>query len=37
LNSSMCLQNTSVISAATGHIEVHEAGAVEATGHKITW
>jgi threonine aldolase len=25
----------SVISAATGHIYVHEAGAVEATGHKI--
>lgn len=25
----------SVISASTGHIEIHEAGAIEATGHKI--
>lgn len=25
----------SVISASTGHINVHEAGAIEATGHKI--
>ena len=25
----------SVISASTGHINVHEAGSIEATGHKI--
>lgn len=32
---SMLKTYESVISASTGHINVHEAGAVEATGHKI--
>ncbi len=32
---SMLKPYESVISAATGHIFVHEAGAIEATGHKI--
>ena len=32
---SMLKPYESVISAATGHIHVHEAGAIEATGHKI--
>jgi threonine aldolase len=33
---SMLRPYESVIAAATGHIQVHEAGALEATGHKIT-
>lgn len=33
--SSFLRPHEAVISAATGHIHVHEAGAVEATGHKI--
>lgn len=33
--SSMLRPYESVISASTGHINVHEAGAIEATGHKI--
>lgn len=32
---SMLRPHESVIAAASGHIHVHEAGAVEATGHKI--
>ena len=32
---SMLRPHESVIAAASGHINVHEAGAVEATGHKI--
>ena len=33
--SSFLRPHQAVISAATGHINVHEAGAVEATGHKV--
>lgn len=33
--SSMLRPHESVIAAETGHIAVHEAGAIEATGHKI--
>ncbi len=33
--SSMLKPYESVISASTGHINVHEAGAIESTGHKI--
>ncbi|MFP4457446.1 MAG: threonine aldolase family protein [Clostridia bacterium] len=33
--SSFLRPHESVISAATGHINVHEAGAIEATGHKV--
>ena len=33
--SSLLLDHEGVIAAATGHINVHEAGAVEYTGHKI--
>lgn len=31
----MCRPTGAIISADTGHIDVHEAGAVQATGHKI--
>lgn len=34
--SSVLKSYQSVIAATTAHIEVHEAGAIEATGHKIT-
>ena len=34
--SSILRPHESVISAATGHINVHEAGAIEATGHKVS-
>ncbi len=33
--SSFLRPHESVISASTGHINVHEAGAIEATGHKV--
>ncbi|MDD5090034.1 MAG: beta-eliminating lyase-related protein, partial [Candidatus Wallbacteria bacterium] len=33
--SSIMRPHESVIAATTGHIAVHEAGAIEATGHKI--
>ncbi len=33
--SSLLRPHESVISATTGHINVHEAGAIEATGHKV--
>ncbi|MBN2663166.1 MAG: aminotransferase class V-fold PLP-dependent enzyme [Bacteroidales bacterium] len=33
--SAMLKPHESVISAETGHINIHEAGAIEATGHKI--
>lgn len=33
--SSILRPHQSVISADTGHIAVHETGAVEATGHKV--
>jgi len=33
--SSILKPHEAVISAATGHINVHEAGAIEATGHKV--
>jgi len=33
--SSILRPHEAVISAATGHINVHEAGAIEATGHKV--
>lgn len=33
--SSILKPHEAVVSAATGHISVHEAGAIEATGHKV--
>ncbi len=33
--SSILRPHEAVVSAATGHINVHEAGAIEATGHKV--
>ncbi len=33
--STMCKQYEGVVAAVTGHVEAHEAGAVEYTGHKV--